>query len=242
MTAPTFAERQPVYRKQWANMKIEAAAAVETAAKTLVSYRAVYKRVEVVTGVPWFFVACIHWREASGSFAGVLHNGEKIIGIGRKTSLVPAGRGPFATWDAAAADALTMRDLQSVKIDSVERFAYEAESYNGWGYFNHGVPSAYLWSHSSIYTGGKYIADGVWSALALDPQVGVMPLLLTMMGMDATIAFAPQPAAQPPKSAPASIPPPKPRPASVSAPAPQSTDWLVLLLKIVKTLFSRSKG
>lgn len=189
MTAPSFAARKATYAQHWADMKVENAYVIDKAARILIASKARYQAVAQVIGIPWFFIACCHWREASGSFAGVLHNGEKIIGKGVKTKLVPKGRGPFATWEAAAIDALKIQKLDKVRMDTVERFAYEAEAYNGWGYFNHGVSSAYLWSYSSIYTGGKYVSDGKWSSIAKDQQIGVMPLLKRMMVLDASIRF-----------------------------------------------------
>lgn len=195
MPAPSFAAQRATYARQWADMKIEGPTAViDKPARQLVANKARYQAVASKVGVPWFFIAVCHWREASGSFAGVLHNGEKIIGTGRKTRLVPAGRGPFASWEEAAIDALSVppHDMSKVRINTIERFAYECEKWNGWGYYYKGVPSAYLWSHSNIYKGGKYVADGVWSATALDAQIGVMPLLKRMTLLDATIGFGPE--------------------------------------------------
>jgi len=193
MPAPTYSERKSLYAKQWVSMVVEVPAPVEKAAKALLKSKARYQSVERGTGVPWFFIACIHWRESSGNFAGILHNGEKIIGTGRKTSLVPKGRGPFATWEGAAIDALSVspHDMRNIKIDCVERFAYEAERWNGWGYalYHPNNPSAYLWSMSSVYKGGKYVADGKWDAKALDAQVGVMPLLKRLMELDPAVGF-----------------------------------------------------
>lgn len=219
-TAPKFADRRTVYARQWADMEIDPGrtAQIDKAARQLIASKARYQIVASRVNVPWFFIACTHWREASGSFAGVLHNGERIIGKGVKTKLVPAGRGPFATWEAAAIDALTIppHDMRKVNIDGIERFAYECEKYNGFGYYFKGVPSAYLWSFSSIYKGGKYVADGKWSSSAMDIQIGVMPLLRRMMVLDATIGFgAPLPDLEP-VIPPA--PPPKP-PASPVGPA-----------------------
>ncbi len=196
MPAPSFAARRAIYARQWADMKIEGPVSViDKPAWTLVANKARYQAVADKVGVPWFFIAVCHWREASGSFAGVLHNGEKIIGRGVKTKLVPKGRGPFDSWEEAAIDALSIppHDMSKVRIDSIERFAYECEKWNGFGYYFNGVPSAYLWSHSNIYQGGKYVADGVWDPHALDAQIGVMPLLKRMMVLDASIGFGPPP-------------------------------------------------
>jgi len=49
--------------------------------------------------IPWFFVGVTHDLECACNWRGVLHNGELIVGTGRKTTIVPKNRGPFATWE-----------------------------------------------------------------------------------------------------------------------------------------------
>lgn len=51
-----------------------------------------YERVSQATGVPWELIGAIHYRESDFDFGAALHNGDKIIGTGRKTYRVPAGR------------------------------------------------------------------------------------------------------------------------------------------------------
>ena len=63
------------------------------------------------------------------------------------------------------------------------------ENYNGLGYFFKGVPSPYIWSGTTAYKAGKYIADHVYSATTVDAQLGCAGLLLAMMGLDDTIRF-----------------------------------------------------
>ncbi len=127
----------------------------------------------------WPLIGALHDREDGGNFSGVLHNGEHIIGTGRKTSLVPAGRGPFSTWENSAVDALTMPGKEWHKIDSwpIARWLYEAEKFNGFGYYSRGINSPYVWSGTSLQQRGKYVADGVWSANAWDNQLGVAVVL-----------------------------------------------------------------
>lgn len=189
MSAPTFAEMAPRYTKYWRDMTLENITTLNSAAIARIHGKARYEKVGKALGIPWWFIAILHHRESSGDFAGVLHNGEKIIGTGRKTRLVPAGRGPFNSWEEAAIDALRLKGLHNIRDWSLERVCYEAERFNGFGYYFHNVPSAYLWSYSNIYKGGKYIADGVWDSNARDRQVGVMPLLKMMMSRDGTIKF-----------------------------------------------------
>jgi lysozyme family protein len=93
---------------------------------------------------------------------------------GRKTKLVPAGRGPFATWEDAATDALKLKGLHKITDWSIERMGYEGERFNGLGYVGKGVNSAYLWAGSTLEQSGKYVADHVWNKSFDDPQIGVM--------------------------------------------------------------------
>ncbi len=144
--------------------------------------RARYEAVEKVTGVPWDVIAVIHYRESSGSFAGVLHNGQKIIGTNKKTTIVPKGRGPFATWEEAAVDALmNCHPFAGKNKDwSLENTLDILERYNGLGYRNKGLPSPYLWAGTDQYTKGKYVADGKYDPNYVDKQLGVVPILMKL--------------------------------------------------------------
>jgi len=191
MAPPTFEKLRSRYPQFWFDMVVDSGRvkSLDAIARKLLVSKARYQKVESQLGVPWWFIAILHNRESSGNFAGVLHNGEHIIGTGRKTRLVPAGRGPFSSWEEAATDALKMKNLHKIADWSIERVCYEGERFNGFGYYSRGVPSAYLWSFSNIYKGGKYVADGVWSSTARDQQAGIMPLLKRMMVADSTIKF-----------------------------------------------------
>ncbi len=72
---------------------------VLSAAKIIENNREKYEAVEKQTGVPWQIIAAIHYREGGLDFKTVLHNGERIIGTDKKTKKVPAGHGPFDTWE-----------------------------------------------------------------------------------------------------------------------------------------------
>src|SRR5215469_13063769 len=63
-----------------------------------------YQAVTARTGVPWFIVAVIHDRECSQDWKGSLAQGDPWD---RVSVHVPAGRGPFRSWEDAAIDALT---------------------------------------------------------------------------------------------------------------------------------------
>jgi lysozyme family protein len=209
-----FSDIADDYAEQWAQMQIEPGKlpVLDAVARKLIRKKPVYQKVEARLGVPWFFIAVLHNRESGANFAGVLHNGEHIIGTGRKTRLVPAGRGPFESWEEAAIDALTLKGLQRITDWSIERICYEGERFNGWGYRSKGVPSAYLWSFSNIYKGGKYVADHVWSSSARDQQAGIMPLLKRMMVLDPSIGFGKTSATVAPAAPPVAVPPRAPAP------------------------------
>lgn len=137
-----------------------------------------YIGVMAMTEVPWFVIGCIHAMESGCDFAGVLHNGEKIIGTGRKTRLVPAGRGPFTTWESAAVDAILSqwRPKKWTLGDCLEFM----ERWNGLGYRKRGVNSPYLWSMTTAYTAGRYVADGKFDPKSVSKQVGAAAIMKSL--------------------------------------------------------------
>lgn len=148
------------------------------ACDSIYANKARYKKVEDLTGCPWHVVGVIHLLESSLNFKGVLHNGEKIIGTGRKTRLVPAGRGPFYSWETAAVDALKAR-VADLKPDwDIEQTLGFLEQYNGLGYRRRGILSPYLWSFTNRYARGKFVADGKFDPYAVSKQVGACAVFL----------------------------------------------------------------
>ena len=198
--ANDFGSLRAEYTGLWQRMQIrpERMAEVNAIANRLIGLKPRYQQVAAATRVPWGIIAALHHREASNDFNGVLHNGERIIGTGRLTRLVPANRGPFSTWEESAIDALTMppHKLQEVDSWTIERACYEIERFNGFGYRNHHpeVKSPYLWSLSNNYSSGKYVADGQFSSSAVDKQCGTMPILKRMMELDASVRLDGAPA------------------------------------------------
>lgn len=121
----------------------------------------------------------LHYREASLNFLGVLHNGERILGTGRKTKLVPAGRGPFKTWEEAAIDALLMKKSLFPEVWNFETKLIFAERFNGLGYRNTKEYSPYVFAGTNFHDEtGKYVADGKFSSTAPEKQLGVAALIL----------------------------------------------------------------
>jgi lysozyme family protein len=165
----------PWYRKMFARCKVSPGkesmlkSAVAQITRGMPQYREVAKRLgaEDVENFS-FILGAIHFKEASCDFTGVLHNGERIIGTGKKTSLVPKGRGPFSSWADAAVDAIGIESTRWVKLlaneGDIGDVLWALERYNGTGYISGAgktETSPYLWACSNINDGkGKYVADG----------------------------------------------------------------------------------
>jgi len=158
------------------------------AAHKILDNKAIYLEIEKATGVPWQVVGCIHCRESNFDFKATLSDGEHIIGTGQKTRMVPAGRGPYATFQESAIDELRRRGLHLILLWSIERILFETEAYNGWGYLGK-CNSPYDWGATTMYgppesDGGKYIRDHVFSKTVVDPQLGVAAILKELALID----------------------------------------------------------
>ena len=141
-----------------------------------------YDTVAAATSVPWPVIASIHNMECGLSFRENLANGDPLTA---KTRHVPQGRppgNPPFTWEQGAIDALKFDHLDKKSWGDIGDELNNVELYNGSGYqkYHPGTPSPYLWSWTTIYTRGKYVADGVWSDTAISDQCGVSPLLKTL--------------------------------------------------------------
>ena len=167
---------------RWARAKFTRSTEINAQAAKIAAKRHRYEPVSKATGVPWDVIGVIHYREASGSFEGVLHNGQKIIGKGTKTTIVPKGRGPFSTWEEAAIDALVTAPPYAAKNTdwSIGGTLDLLEKYNGLGYRKKGLPSPYLWAGTDQYVKGKYVADGKYDPTHVDKQLGVAPILMKL--------------------------------------------------------------
>lgn len=189
----TFNQLKSSYTPLWDGLVIIKDHETKAEAAKLLKYKSVYQRLEAKTGVPWFAIGIIHTREAGsvdvGRWQCILHNGERIVGTGRKSRLVPSGKGPFATFEAAALDALAGYRGQTW---SVELLAYTLERFNGFGYRSKHIPSPYLWGGTNKQKRGKYVSDGNYDPNTMDPQIGGMALLLELMALDPSVSFAPK--------------------------------------------------
>ncbi len=181
------------YAALWAECEIrpERDKTITATAKKIIQNRPRYDAVSRATGVPWYVIGIIHQMECSLSFTKHLHNGDSLkartwqVPAGRPKVWPPSGQDP---WDASAIDALTMPGKEFHKITdwSVERVAYTLELYNGFGYrLYRKINSPYLWSFTTHYKAGKYVADGKWSASAVSGQSGAMAILKKLIELDA---------------------------------------------------------
>src|SRR2546421_7580255 len=89
--------------RRWADAKLTRNFASVAAHLVSPVAKARYQAVEAKTGVPWFVIAVIHERESSQDWTGSLAQGDPW---NRVSVHVPAGRGPFKSWEEAAVDAL----------------------------------------------------------------------------------------------------------------------------------------
>jgi lysozyme family protein len=185
---PTFEKMAAGYRNMWAKAKVrtDSQATADKNAKAILANRARYEAVERKTGVPWFWIAATHYRESSFNWSRSLAQGDPWNKVSVR---VPKGRGPFASWEDAAIDALvTLKELNKVRSWPIERMLYEFERYNGWGYTARGVNSPYVWAGTTLQQPGKYVADGVWDANEWDKQLGCACLLKALCVLDKSVA------------------------------------------------------
>lgn len=205
-------------------------------ASRLVSAKARYLNVSNSTGVPWFVIAVIHEREASQRWDTQLGQGDPLHAV---SVHVPAGRGPFSTWEEGAIDALVnCAPRAAANTDwSAGGALTLLERYNGLGYANgpvdkrtgiHYPPQAspYVWAGTDQYSKGKYPRDGEFDPHMIDSQLGCAGLLMEMMALDSSITFA--------GTKPVPIPPPIP-PKPVP---PQPSIWAAFLM-ILASIFKR---
>jgi lysozyme family protein len=145
-----------------------------------------YVRVGKRLGIPWYFIATTHGLEASFNFRAHLHNGD--FPLTQRTRQVPAGRPsnwlPPSDWESSALDAMRLLGFAGQSDWSLPRCLYRLEAYNGFGYRRAGRASPYLWSFSTLYSRGKFVADGKFDPTARSKQCGaaVMLKLLDLAG------------------------------------------------------------
>lgn len=173
--------------RRWRAMHVrpDKAALIDRVARRLIASDAKsrYRDIERATGVPWPVVAVIHEREASQNWSRSIAQGDPW---NRVSIHVPKGRGPFASWRAAALDALKACAPYAARWHD---WTYGGAltlliMYNGLGYDRRGLPSPYGWAATDQYKRGKYVADGVFDPSAVDSQLGCAAMLARMAKLD----------------------------------------------------------
>lgn len=186
----TFEQRKDAYTKLWEGVEIRPnrKADIIAAAEKVSAGRRHYEAVSAAVGVPWWFIGFLHLRESNCNFGTHLHNGDSLQ---NRTHHVPANRPPWKprngrvyTFEESAEDALQMKGLHKITDWSIERICYEAERYNGEGYYYKGLPSPYLWGGTNKQEPGKYVADNVFDPSHWDVQPGVCAVLKVLLSRE----------------------------------------------------------
>lgn len=183
--------------QRWAAAKLTRESEYASTVTRVLAAKNRYVQIERRTGVHWVFVACAHLRESNLNFSRQLAQGDPISQV---STHVPKGRGPFASFEDSAVDALvSCAPYASRNKDwSIEGTLTLMEQYNGLGYFNGPVankvrypsqPSPYVWAGTDQYRKGKYVADGVYDPNVVDKQLGVAGLIRCLMKADPSISF-----------------------------------------------------
>ena len=186
---PTYAETKQGYanlwdkaevRPQYVNAARNWAIQISDAANV-----AQFKAVQAQTGVPWFFVGLLLMRESSLNLHTYLGNGQPLNQV---TTIAPVGRGPFSSFVAGAVDALKYQGYVGITEWPVSHILWLAEKFNGFGYFERGVNSPYIWNWTTLYSSGKFVSDGVYDANFVDPQPGIAAVLKELILINKEVA------------------------------------------------------
>lgn len=161
---------------------------IENAAYNIRIHSSRYQRVSSATQIPWYIIASIHNQECSLNFNCHLHNGDPLsartvrVPRGRPFSMPQSGSFPYA-WEESAIDALTKSGLWRPSLASnwtIEQGLEFMERYNGLGYANRDINTPYLWSFTSLYNGGLFIADNKFDPKGVSEHMGAVALIKVM--------------------------------------------------------------
>jgi lysozyme family protein len=181
-----------------------------------------YTDASQATGVWIPFMAASFEREASSDFTKSAAQGDRWD---RVSVNVPRGRGPFASWTAAAVDAYHLDGLDKVGAGhwTWPLACFYGELFNGFGYRDyHQMHSPYLWGGTNIQQPGKYTSDGKFDPNTLDRQIGIVPMMQRMVELVPDLAL---PGPSPFAMAPGTIGPPALAPVGVGG-GETDTDWI----------------
>jgi lysozyme family protein len=144
-------------------------------------FRPRYERVASRLGIPWAFIACIHALESSFDFNTHLYNGDPLsartVHVPRNKPDAPPANGERYEWEEGAEAAMRDKELAFATDWSLPRILYRLEAYNGFGYRSQGVATPYLWSFSTLYDKGRFVADHRFDPNAESRQAGAAVIL-----------------------------------------------------------------
>lgn len=182
---------------------------VAEVAERLLRDKQVYAEVSEKSRVPTAWLMAISEREMSGNLHCYLGNGQPL---NRRTTIVPRNRGPFPDFVAGALDAMHLEGLDKVADQpggwSMERYCYESELWNGFGYRARGIPSPYVYGGTTVQRRGKFVADGAFDPSVMDPQLGTLAIAAGLIKLDPSLAFAPVAEKEPSSDEPVAVAPP----------------------------------
>jgi lysozyme family protein len=181
----SFGALEPQISEQITMAKVVKVAAASKIATSLLANKSRFLEVQSFTGVPALWIMPVFYRE-NPDFNSYLGNGDPI---NKPTTHVPAGRGPFTSWEAGAVDALELDHITQVDGWDWPRAAYQWESWNGFGPRMHGRPSGYVWAGTDQYAGGKFVHDGPggWSPGTWDQQIGCVAIARELATQDSSL-------------------------------------------------------
>ena len=140
-----------------------------------------YQAVGDPLGIPWYFIGCIHALEGGFDFNAHMFNGDPLTA---RTVRVPRGQpetlpanGVSYTWEESATAAMRFKGFDLDGDWSLPRLLYRWEGYNGFGYRSRGVPTPYLWSFSTLYDKGRFVADHQFDPNARSKQAGAATMV-----------------------------------------------------------------
>lgn len=215
----SLASLQAEYTSQaaTADVRPEAQVRATAVAKRLLGFLPRYKTIERLTGVPAVVTMCIHERESGGNWNTYLGNGQPLSKV---TTMVPVGRGPFATFEAGAIDAYRIQGLLPDNW-TVAALCYWMEKFNGFGYRNRGIRSPYVWGGTTLQQPGKYVRDSVFDPNVWDTQLGGMAVYLAIVALDPSLRLTGT-----------SVPKPAPTPAPPTSNITED-GWFVTIIKAI---------
>lgn len=227
------------YEKMWASCTLNANkhSMVLATAQKIINNRVKYAAIEKATGVPWYMLGALHYRESDNNFNTYLGNGQSLS---RVTTIVPKGRGPFIGPDAfikGGIDAMNLMRFGKVPKDQwvIPRCLFEAEEFNGEGYTHHGENSPYVWGGTNFEQPGLFVGDHDFDESKRDTRIGVAAIFkgiialapALMLGTEATGTIVSEP------QAPAAKPEPKPEiPMTTTKPVTTPANFLEAMPKI----------